>query len=195
MFSSERALIAAVYTIYLFECLHWIRPEEIAATRKLLGGWHHWEVSDLSFTLLGRLPVLTNPLEFRAGFVRVIKRPDLTNVGRNLSDLWLNNLFSFGQLLPLYCAAGGLLFLVMLPAVVELGWLSMSWKPLLATVASFHTLIMIEFIRKGSSWRAEEPGLFWNSFASLCLNPLAALRAGDVLSENIFRLSGNDRGQ
>jgi hypothetical protein len=186
MISSEHELISAVYAIYLFDCLHWLAPGEIAMTRKMVGGWYVRRVEILSFTLLGRLPFLTNPVDFRPGLIR-FKEPEFALATSDHKQL--NSICYFGRLLPLYCGSGAMLFLLLLPLLAEFGWLPIVWVYLLAALLSIHVLIVTEFLRKGCAWRAEDPASFWRSFTSLCINPLAALRTGDVLAENTFRIS------
>jgi hypothetical protein len=187
MISSERQLILAVYVIYLVECLHWLSPGEVVITRKITGGWRRRKVTLLSFTLLGSAPLFLNPIDFRGGLVRVARQEERGNV-LTRSDKGPNRACSFGALLPVFCGCGAVLFLVVLPVLAASGWLPSSWIYLVSAALSVHVLIVLEFFDRGRFWRTTEPRSFWKSFASLCLNPLAAVRAGDVLFENTYRI-------
>ncbi len=189
MISPDGELVCVVYALYLFDCIHWIRIGEVAATRGFWTGWKFWKMDDLSFTLLGRMPVLVNPIDFRPGFVRLgsaLAQDCETFV--NMSDQDSDHIRGFSHSLTLCCGCGGVLFLVALPLIVQSGWLSFLWKPLLLMIGIMHTAIVAEFVRNSSEWRIIEPRTFWRTLVAVSLNPISALRAGDVLSENIPRL-------
>jgi len=76
---------------------------------------------------------------------------------------------------------GAINMLVLLPVLLLTGYLPAFWL-IPASIALFTQLGQsFELYREGAFWRRERPGDFWPQFISLLLNPLAALRSGDVL--------------
>jgi hypothetical protein len=189
MISPERNLIYAVYALYLFDCIRWIKPGEVALTRAFWTGWKVWKVDDLSFTLLGRVPVFINPVNFRPGFIRMTgtSAKDWSTKG-DLAGSEFDFSCPSSKLFTSCCVCGAFQSLVVLPLLLQSGWFSVFWKPLIILIGLTHTAILAGFLRNGFEWMVKEPRSFWRAFLGVFLNPISALRAGDLLSENIPRV-------
>jgi hypothetical protein len=164
--------------MYLYDCVYWLAPDEQAFTRTPGDGWKTWQRGPMSFTLLGRTPVLAAPLLVRPGFIRVRCAKDservLRKVGRRLNAL---------ELLLVLCRTQTILLLVYLPALILLHRLDALWPYFLGIVLFVHILLCILAIRplrrsKSNSWRT--------AATSIALNPLGATRAFDAISQALF---------
>ena len=166
--------------MYLYDCVYWLAPDEQAFTRTSRDGWKTWQREAMSFTLLGRIPVLAAPLLIHPGFIRLrgasTKGPDriLRKVGRRLQAL---------DLLLVLCRTQAILLLVYLPALLLLHRLDALWPYFLAIVLVIHLLLCLLAIGvlrrlKVTSWRT--------AATSIVLNPLGATRAFDAISQALF---------
>jgi hypothetical protein len=72
--------------------------------------------------------------------------------------------------------------------MIFLGMLERWWRiPALLLILS-HFGIASELFVQAQRWRAIDRGDFWREYIALLLNPVAALRAGDLLSRRLFEL-------
>ena len=69
MLTIESELTFAIYALYAIDCVHWLRPGQMALTRRLRGGWRTHQLQDDSYTLLGRMPVFVNPIDLRPSYL------------------------------------------------------------------------------------------------------------------------------
>ncbi|WP_263367018.1 hypothetical protein [Edaphobacter bradus] len=178
-------LIVAIYAMYGYECVHWLKEEDIAFSRSLLGGWKEWKHTSLSFTLLRRLPCVSNPLPFVPGFV-VLKQGSISDqvIGSTLSRL---DRFSARYLrsLRVMVFAQSATMLVLVPAIIALQMLSFLWLPLLALIVTFHVAILCFFVRSLRSCERDGRRLLTDALP-ICLNPIAAIRSTDMLLQRLF---------
>lgn len=176
----ETVFLCALFVMYLYDCVYWFAPDEQAFTRTSRDGWKTWQREPMSFTLLGRIPVLAGPLLVHPGFIRVrgISTKDSQRILRKVSRR-LNAL----KLLLVLCRTQTILLLVYLPALILLHQLDALWHYFLGMVLLLHTLLCFFATRvlrrsKSSSWRT--------AATSIALNPLGATRAFDAISQALF---------
>jgi hypothetical protein len=194
MLAIERELVAAVYVLYAADCVHWLKPGQGCAARGLTGGWKRREYREDSFTLLGRMPVAANPLDLRPGWIVYSLKAAGGDVVRPESiDEFIQKSMPNRGLLTALAAIAGVNLLVLLPAALATGLLGLLWTGLALTVLATHLGIAVEFYLQARWWRAADSGQFWREYVPLLLNPLAALRAGDVLCRALFDLKAGDK--
>jgi hypothetical protein len=172
------ALLIALFAVYLYECLYWIGPDELAFTRIRCD----WKLHRRT-RLLRIVPVLSSPFLLRPGFLRAAAanlNPQLTDhalrrVAAALDKLWFARL---------QCRVQALLLLVLLP------WLT--WKHLLSwlypefcfLLLVSHSLILLTLTHELPRTRRVR----WFSVAApLLVNPLGATRLLDVIAGLRFR--------
>jgi len=172
--------LCALFIMYLYDCVYWLGPDEQAFTRTSSDGWKTWQRGPMSFTLLGRIPVVAAPLLVHPGFIR-LRGADAANsqrilrkVGRRLNAL---------ELLLVLCRTQAILLLVYLPALILLHRLEALWPYFLGVVLLLHTLLCVFAVRvlrrsKSGSWRT--------MVSSIALNPLGATRVFDAISQALF---------
>jgi hypothetical protein len=176
----ETVFLCALFVLYVYDCVFWLAPDEQAFTRTAGHGWKTWRREPMSFTLLGRTPVLAAPLLVRPGFIRArgasTKDSEriLHKVGRRLYAL---------ELLLVLCRTQAILLLIYLPALILLHRLDALWPYFLGVVLFVHILLCFFAIRalrrtQLDSWRT--------AATSIALNPLGATRAFDVISQALF---------
>jgi hypothetical protein len=175
-------LLAVLYLLYAMECIKWLAPGEQVFTRKSANGWAEHRPDEMSYKLLGRMPLLVDPLLFRPGFLRVkgsvpqarLRERALRRTAHRLNNLWITDLL---------CRLQAMLLLLYVPAVVALHRLSAMWPLLLGAILTNHVLLMVAFYialrRFGCSRMLAAIG-------PLLLNPLGATRAMEALSQVIF---------
>jgi hypothetical protein len=179
MLTVEREFALAIYVLYAVDCIHWLKPGQMALTRRLFGGWRPQPFRNDSYTLLGRMPVFVNPIDFRpsylAGSVEQLSAlaPGVHDPAARYSP--------DAAILTVLSVVNAVNLLVFLPALLLTGYLPALWR-IPAGITLFTQLaVASELFTQGTAWRKERPGDFWPQFVSLFLNPLAALRSGDVL--------------
>jgi hypothetical protein len=184
MLTVEREFALAIYVLYAADCIHWLKPGQMALTRRLRGGWRPQPFRSDSYTLLGRMPVFVNPIDFRpsylAGSVEELRalEPGIRDLAARYS--------SDAAILILLSVMDAVNLLIFLPALLLTGYLPALWR-IPAAITLFTQLgVAFELFTQGTTWRRERPGDFWPQFVSLLLNPLAALRSGDVLLRGMF---------
>ena len=165
---------------YLMECVFWLREDQRGFTRSSKRAWRKNSVTPLSFTLLGRRPLVVDPLFLRPGFVRtgasVGKDEDraLRRVAHRLDRLWF--------LLDL-CRLQALTLLVYLPAIMFLHRLELLWRFELGLVGATHAAISALAICELR--RVKKRGMMTAAVSLIC-NPLGTTRAMEILSQALF---------
>jgi hypothetical protein len=191
MKDTELSLIVVIYGLYLWDCLHWIERGAIAFTATTASAWKKTEITKLTYTLLGRAPVLRNPFLFTPGLIII----DITS-GKRLSAaelaIQLKTIRTQTRLLQFASTVSAIMFLVILPAIVKLGLISFYWRPLLTALALAHFLTIGSFFYSTPEWRKHDSSSYRSTILSLALNPLAALRSADLYSKWKFSHISSD---
>jgi hypothetical protein len=183
MLAVEREFSAAIYCLYLVDCLHWLKPGQAALTRRITGGWKRWEHREESFTLLGRMPVFANVFDLRPGWIVGDAQSLLPeNLSAQEIDDFLDKQFPRWKFLLDLSILAALNLLVLLPGLLIDGSLAVLW-PAPALLLFTHAAIAIEVFAQSKKWRAADKAGFWREYFSMLLNPVAALRCGDLLLE------------
>jgi hypothetical protein len=177
--STEKELLALLYALYLWDCIHWLNPGQVAFVRAGKR-WQRREPTAHSFTLLNRLPILRNPASMRPG---LIVCGETTSAGPTPRRIRATIRLLDKQLLMLSLLAtmSASYLLLILPAVILAGRFVVIWKPLAIMIVLLHLAVVVEFYRTARAWRTESPRSFWEHFAASALNPLSALRAPDQI--------------
>jgi len=166
-------------------------PGAIALTATAASGWKKTEITELTYTLLGRAPVLRNPFLFTPGLIIAA-----TTSGKHLSAVELATqvkaIRKQTRLLLFASTVSAIMFLVVLPAIVKLGLISFYWKPLLIALALAHFFAMGSFFYSTPEWRKQDSASYRPTIFSLALNPLAALRSADLYSKWRFSHISSD---
>jgi hypothetical protein len=187
MIRTDLWLVALVFAFYLFECLRFLKPNEVAYTGVLTSDPRRWGYQPSSYTLFGRHLCLVNPILVGAGvavFRDIDPIAELTYSGTRLRAA-LRLIGPSVQWLSVLCSAMGLVLFVALPVVVCLHLLQRLWAPLLTEILLLHTATCILFIRELRRWQRGAVARLSTSLAVL-LNPLGAIRCVDVLSQSLF---------
>lgn len=175
MTHAELTLLAAVYFVYLVDCLVWLKPGETAYTRTA-SGWRAHTVERLSFTLAGRRPILADPLLLCPGFLRPSTTPSprtLSRITHRLNTQWM---------LLLLCRAQAILLLLYLPLLLWMHRLVAAWPFYIGMLLLLHILICIMAARALRSASAANRGTI---IASLVVNPVGATRIFTPLSQSL----------
>jgi hypothetical protein len=174
--SPELALLLVLYGMHLSGCIHWVGPGQAAVVWGGREGWVRRAVTTGSYTLLGRMPVMRNPLSVRGGFARVSAAATIEDVRAKLRGVERRT-----KWLAVAAGVSGVYLLVLLPAGIELGLLGRWWKPLLGMLVGLHLLVVVEFFACTGAWRRRQPGTFWQTALSVGLSPVGAIRAADAV--------------
>jgi hypothetical protein len=177
--SAEKELLAVLYALYLWDCIHWLAPGHVAFVRAGKR-WQRREPTTHSFTLLNRMPILRNPASMRPGLIVCGETGVSTETPRRIRAS-IRLLDRQLLLLSLFATMSATYLLILLPAVILLGRFIVVWKPLAVIVLLLHISVVVEFYRTTGVWRATSPRAFWEAFAASALNPLSALRAPDQI--------------
>jgi hypothetical protein len=187
MLAVEREFSAAIYCLYFIDCLHWLKPGQVALTRKMNGGWKRWEYREVSFTLLGRMPVFSNPFDLRPGWILFDAEPPLPETeSAELIDSILNKQLPRRAFLLEISVLAALNLLVLLPGIVLEGSLRSLWLAPALLMAFTHVVIAFEVFDQAKQWRKSDRSSFWQEYLPLLLNPIGALRCADMLSRGVF---------
>lgn len=185
MTRTEVELMSLIYGLYGYECIHWLKPQELAFTRSSTKTWKTWKSSQLSFTLLGFRPCLVNVLPSLAGFAKC-HDTELTEAS---ALAILRKIDRIGRrpinLLNLAASIEALIFLVIIPLTISAQRLRTSWIPLLTLTLLSHAATVILFWRNTRSGQKDNHVLL-KDLLSICLNPLSATRSGDLLTQRTF---------
>jgi hypothetical protein len=185
MTRTEVELISLIYGLYGYECIHWLKPQELAFTRSSTNTWKTWKSSQLSFTLLGFRPCLVNVLPSLAGFAKC-RGTELTEtkalaVLRKIERISRRPI----KLLNLAASIEAVIFLVIVPLIISAQRLRTNWIPLLTLALLSHAATVFLFWRNTRSRQTDNQVLL-KDLLSICLNPLSATRSGDLLTQRTF---------
>jgi len=182
MTTIESEVFAALFVLYGFECLHWLRADEEAFTRSSTG-WIRHRATPQSFTLLLRMPLLANPLLIRPGFIRrnldAAEQSNTTalalqRVSARINALWCIEMQSRLQ---------AMILLLYIPAVLWTHRLNMLWPVLVTALLASHLLLMVSFF---IVLRRYKPTSYFTTAAPMLLNPLGATRIMETVSQILF---------
>jgi len=189
MLSIEREFITLIYAIYAIDCIHWLKPGEEAFTRRILGGWHRQENKDGSFTLLGHMPVVRNPLDLRPGWIVCSDRGTKgCGLRAGAAHLFLERSLPERHFMTAFSALSALNLLVSLPATLALGLIASRWKFLSILILVTHATLCFELYSQAKRWRQMDRQGFWRNFGAIVLNPISAIRSNDVLCNSLFEV-------
>lgn len=184
--SIDQELAAAIYVLYAIDCIHWLKSGQTAMTRRVAGGWKTHVFRDDSFMLLGRMPVFVNPFDFRPSYLAGVmgqesatEPPAEHSAIENIPDT---------RLLTALSIFGAANLFIFLPALLLSGSLPAWWPLPLWIAISAHVGLGCELFDLGTGWRRTAPQDFWREYASILLNPVAALRSGDIVLSAYCRL-------
>ena len=187
MTGSEKNFLVVLYGLYIWECIYWLLPGEVSFTRNHKQ-WVMRGVTNLSFTLLGRMPQFRNPISFRAGLI-VCKsnsnEGEARPVDRRLRAQlrWIEYKSRF---LRLSSSISGFYLLVLLPSIVISGFSVRLWKLLAAVLITLHGFVIVDFFAATYLWRITDRTSYLQTLVAISLNPLAAIRSPDLLSKWTF---------
>lgn len=194
MLTTERELVAAIYLLYLSECIHWLKQGQTAMTLRLDGTWKSHRATEDSYALAGRTPVFVNPIDLRASYMGIHagQLPSIidTTTGRLVSE----KLPDMG-LLTAFAVLGALNLLIVLPFLLLSGFLGPWWRVVIALLVFTQIGTAMEVFLDAGPWRAADPRGFRREFVALLLNPVAALRSGDILLAGLTRTLDADGGE
>ena len=186
MLTVERELTIALYALYAIECIHWLKEGQVAVTRKLDGTWRVHECGAEAYTLLGRMPVFVNPFDLRPSFARIpLTVPDM--IAARLDKLFATKLPEV-EILTAISIFNALNLLLILPLFLVIGFIPVWWEIWAGFALLGHIALNVGFFLQGRDWRRSDAGSFWRELLSILLNPLAALRCGDVLLREIAKV-------
>lgn len=192
MLAIERELSAAIYLLYAIDCVHWLKPGQVSLTRSLNCGWKRWEFREEGFTLLGFAPVIVNPIDIRPGWVvSTVHRLPVGEAYPLLMNDFLDKLMPDRAALTAVTILSGVNLLVLLPALLITGHLEAYWEFPFVLLLVAQILILTEVYLQAERWRTKDTWNFWREFIPLLLNPIAALRSGDVLCKGLFDLEAD----
>jgi hypothetical protein len=177
----EQWLISTIWGIYLLGCLHWVGPGEVAYVGDRSGKWISNSVLHTSYTLLGRMPVLRNPMSTYAGFA-IVKGRSLDSTPVMVSEALTRGVRNRTRILAIVSAALGIYMLIVLPAFIVMGLLPRVWLQLLLGMAALQSSVLLEFWVCTRFWRRSERASYVQVLLSISLNPLGAVRSADLIS-------------
>jgi hypothetical protein len=185
-------VIGVVYALYAYDCIHWLKEEEVGFTRGWSRDWRTWRHSITSFTLLSRRPCVVNPLPFFAGFASA-KEDELpeTEAAEILQELD-RRLGGSGTALAVATSAEAAVMLLLVPAMFLTNLVHYAWQPLLALIVMTHAATAILFVRGARRWECSRHDRVMDLVAILA-NPLSAIRSEDVLVQRAFDALRNEK--
>ena len=158
------------------------------------GTWKRHQATEESYTLAGIMPVAVNPIDLRPAYIRVYPNQQITIIDRTTGRLIREKLPGVGLLTSL-SILGALNLLIILPILLLTGFLG-GWWQLVTALALFTQIgIAIEAFELAKPWRSADPASFWREYVALLLNPIAALRSGDILLKGLSTIAGGDSPQ
>jgi len=185
MTSTEIELIGSIYALYGYECVHWLKQEDIAYTRSSSKTWKMSKDSPLSFTLLRFRPCLVNLLPSLAGFISFHE----AELSEEQTSVILRKLDHINRrtrkLLTIAASIEAVVLLVLVPATVAAHLLRYSWVPLLLLTSISHIATAFLFLQNLRFWQKDRQQTL-KDFLAVCVNPLAAIRSGDILTQKMF---------
>ena len=147
---------------------------------------------DDSYTLLGRMPVFVNPIDFRPTYLSGPVE-ELEHSEQLIPDQILLHLRGT-EFLTVISWIGAINLLVFMPVLLMTGYLAAWWRVPFSIALCTQVCMAFEIYWQGTEWRRGRAGDFWQKLISLLLNPLAALRSGDVLLNGLFE-AGLDKSR
>jgi len=180
----EIELTGVIYALYLIDCIHWLKPGEAALTRRWRGKWKRRSVQDDSYTLLGRMPVLVNPVDLRPSFISG-SETEIDRFERSIADV-VSQRAPDSVIISVLTFLGAVNLLIIVPASLVSGYFEVLWRGSASIALFVQVFLAIEIYEQCAVWRVYRRGDFWQQFVSLTLNPLAALRSGDVLLKGLY---------
>ena len=195
MIHADLELIALVFGFYLFECVYFLKPSDVAYTGVLGKHPRKWEFRPSGYTLLGRHLCVVNPLRIDAGVavfhgVDWIANPTYSKAGLRAAVRLMQPSLRWLRVL---CSTLGFVLFVLLPVVVCRQLLPRLWAPLLAEVLLLHLATCLLFAMELRRWQTDRASRVSRTLA-ICLNPVAAIRCIDVLSRVLFEELGSRGG-
>lgn len=177
MLAVDKEICALLYAIYLSDCIHWLRRGEAVVTRGARGALKLTVNTGVGYLLLGRQPVLANPLDLRPGLA-VAERSDglLEGAEAHVKENW-NEYASL-------VALGYFLFftlLIFLPTLLLLHILDATWRIVVLMLVFLWASVAIEFHLSARKLQATRNANYNKEFISVLLNPLLAIRAASLL--------------
>ncbi|HZB87517.1 MAG TPA: hypothetical protein VE291_02565 [Terracidiphilus sp.] len=190
MLNIEQELAGAIYLFYAVECTHWLKPGEVGMTRRLAGGWKIYIHREDSFTLLGRMPVVVNPIDFRPSYMA---GPDEWSdaAAAQMEEMAVRSAPDT-RLITTISILGAANLLVFLPALLLSGFLGPWWRVVLSIALFTQMSLACEFFGVMATWRRKAPSAFWREFIPLLLNPVAAIRSGDFILNMLCTLQRHE---
>jgi hypothetical protein len=172
MISPQQELIILIYVLYFLECIHWLRPGEVAQVRSVLGKWKSVMHRPGSYTLLGRMPCLQAPWFPDVGYF----------LGKSENRAQVQQDSPGSTVLEYLVLAQMFLLLGVIPIIIWRGFIVALWGYLVSLLMLFHIAIIAIFARayrKILPLTSDGVGII----ISLALNPLAALRCMDRIAK------------
>ena len=83
--------------------------------------------------------------------------------------------------------------LILVPLLIGTQTLRYAWLPLLVLALSSHAITAWLFVRSIRLWQKDRQKIFTDSL-SVCLNPFAAIRSGDILHQRMFQVLAPQNG-
>lgn len=193
MMSIDSELVALIYGLYLWECIYWLKDDQTAYVKNG-ATWTRKRSSQLSFTLLGRMPVFRNPFSIWPGIVisaNVAASETSPSNARSIKRaIRLFRTQSFE--LCIYSALSGCFLLFLLPAFIMMNMIVAHWKTLVAILLILHLAVLSEFYRTCAEWRSQARKSFVEAFIAISLSPLTAVRCSDAAMRWKFSAFSSD---
>lgn len=184
MLTIERELAAVIYVLYASECIHWLKLGQSAMTLRWDGTWKIHQSTEESYTLAGLMPVIVNPIDFRPAYFKLSPNQPLTIIERTTGRIIREKLPKM-SLLTFFTALGALNLLIILPILLLTGFLGVWWQLVTALTIFIQIGILDEAFELAKPWRSADPASFWREYIALLINPIAALRSGDILLKGL----------
>ncbi len=201
MTQAETELLLALFALYAYECLFWLRPDEQGYTRTG-SSWRPHPLNPQSFTMLRRRAVLADPLLLHPGFVRMSVEDgpgpspspsaNPTFSGASTGKAVSERLARIAQdlddfsLLTTQCRIQAVLLLLVLPALLWTHHLTPWWREYAGLLLFNHALLCWWLFR---ALRILPQATRRKLLAPALLNPLGATRVFDPLGQALFEAS------
>ena len=180
--SPETLLVGALWGTYLLACIHWVAPGQVAMVRASPGVWEPRTIQPASYTLLGRMPVLSNPLRTRANVV-LFEQAKLVSIPHHV---WLEAEQKTEEL-SFVCSLQAVFLLVVVPWITLKGLLEFLWGPLLILLVGLHLAVLAEFWT--ATFNGQKRSGYPAALTAIAINPVGACRAAEVVVARCLPLS------
>lgn len=187
MLTIERELAVVIYALYALECIHWLKQGQSAMIRRWDGTWKSHHATAASYTLAGRMPIIVNPFDLRPAYIEVSSDQAFMIIDRKTGKL-IREKLSDMYLLTFFSVLGALNLLIILPFLLLSGFLGAWWQSVIALGISTQICIAAEVFEQAKPWRVADPVGFWREYIALLLNPIAAIRSGDILLKELSKI-------